>query len=154
MGRSGYIEDCGDYDDDNRSLLWRGAVKSAMRGKRGQAFLKELLAAMDALPAKRLVAGDFEAPETGMPFALRRDVCALGAVGRARGVDMQKGEFAYGEDANAENIAGEFGIAHALASEIMYANDEGSYRETPEARFERMRKWVADQIVSEQPPKR
>ena len=146
MSRSGYTDDCGDYDDDNRSVLWRGAVKSAMRGQRGQAFLRELLAAMDALPVRRLGAGDFEASEAGMPFASRSDVCALGAVGRARGFDMQKGEFVYGEDANAENIAGEFGIAHALAAEIMYLNDEGSYRETPEQRFARMHKWVVSLI--------
>ena len=112
MSRSGYTEDCGDYDDDNRSLLWRGAVQSAMRGKRGQAFLTELLAAMDALPARRLVAGDFEAPETGMPFASRRDVCALGAL------DPSVDEY------DAEYLADRFGIARALAAEIVYQNDE------------------------------
>jgi len=47
MSRSGYSDDC----DDQWSLIcWRGAVKSAIRGKRGQAFLKEMLAALDALP--------------------------------------------------------------------------------------------------------
>ena len=38
MNRSGYTE-----EGDNWSVVrWRGAVKAAIRGKRGQAFLREL----------------------------------------------------------------------------------------------------------------
>ena len=43
------------------------------------AFLRDLLAALEALPDKRLVAGNME--RSG-------DVCAIGALGKARGVDM------------------------------------------------------------------
>jgi hypothetical protein len=39
-------------------IRWRGAVASAIRGGRGQAFLREMLAAMDAMPVKRLVANE------------------------------------------------------------------------------------------------
>ena len=46
MSRSGYGDDIGQWD----LIRWRGAVQSAMCGKRGQAFLKEMLAALDALP--------------------------------------------------------------------------------------------------------
>ena len=46
-------------------------------------------------------------------------------------------------------------IAHALASEIVYMNDEAlSWRcqeETPEARWVRMRAWVDAQIVRDEP---
>ena len=52
MSRSGYSEDC----DGWALVRWRGAVKSAIRGQRGQAFLRELLAALDAIPDKRLIA--------------------------------------------------------------------------------------------------
>lgn len=53
MSRHGYTDSC----DDNFALIrWRGAAKSAIRGKRGQAFLRELLAALDAMPEKRLIA--------------------------------------------------------------------------------------------------
>lgn len=142
MSRSGYSDDLDPLDLGR----WRGRVASATRGKRGQAFFEELLAALDALPEKRLIAEDLEAPATGMPFAERRDVCALGSVGRARGLDMSNLD-PYDRD----TIADKFGMTYVLACEVMYMNDECE-RETPEARFARMRKWVEAQIVREQPP--
>ena len=45
MSRSGYSDD----DEDGRLAMWRGAVQSAIRGKRGQAALRELLTALDAM---------------------------------------------------------------------------------------------------------
>ena len=52
MSRCGYSED---FDDPLELGRWRGQVESALRGKRGQRFLRELIAALDALPQKRLV---------------------------------------------------------------------------------------------------
>jgi hypothetical protein len=49
MSRSGYSDDL----DPLALGRWRGRVASAMRGKRGQAFLREMLAAMDAMLAAR-----------------------------------------------------------------------------------------------------
>src|ERR1700722_1111238 len=77
MSRSGYNDDCEQW----ALICWRGAVNSAIKGARGQAFLAELIAALDALPEKRLIATELE--QEGA-------VCAIGAVGRARGVDMSK----------------------------------------------------------------
>lgn len=130
MSRSGYSDDC---NDQWASICWRGAVKSAISGKRGQAFLKETLVALDALPEPKLIDGELEAGGA---------VCAIGAVGRARGVNMSKLD-----PENTERVASVFGIAEALAREIMYENDD-EYRiyETPERRFDRMRKWVVSQI--------
>ncbi len=132
MSRSGYSED---YDGGEWSLIrWRGAVTSAIRGARGQAFLREMREALDAMPEKRLVAWELE--EKG-------EVCAIGAVGRRRGVDMSKID-----PEDRETVAGTFGIADALACEIMWVNDEaGWHNETPEARFARVRKWVERQLV-------
>jgi len=115
--------------------MWRGAVSSAIRGKRGQAFLKEMLAALDKLPEKRLIAGEF------MDSA--GEVCALGAVGKARNCEIKEVNIEDNEG------AGElFGIARAMAAEIQSINDDDfSYRkETPEERFVRVRKWVVEQI--------
>lgn len=54
MSRSGYADWC----DDNWAMIrWRGAVASAVRGKRGQAFLRELATTLDAMPEKRLIGG-------------------------------------------------------------------------------------------------
>jgi hypothetical protein len=131
MSRSG-------YSDDGEGLnLWRGAVLSAIRGKRGQAFLREMLAALDALPEKRLIQGElmiYPRAESGL------DVCSLGAIGLRRGIYMARFD-----PNDYETVARVLDIPEALAREIMYENDEGSYwsREVPEARFTRMRVWVA-----------
>lgn len=125
MSRSGYTDDC---DDDWALIRWRGAVASALRGRRGQAFLSEALAALDALPEKELI-----------PHELIKggEVCALGAVGRSRGADMS------GVDPeDHESVAAKFAIPHALACEIMWENDEGGWNETPQGRWWRMRRWI------------
>src|SRR3954471_11126976 len=101
MSRSGYVEDC-DYEIS--WINWRGAVKSAIRGKRGQAFLYEMLQAMAALPENKLIARELECDGA---------VCAIGAVGKARGLDMSQLD---PEDYH--SVAGKFGIAEALAQEI------------------------------------
>lgn len=138
MSRSGYSEDC-----DNL-MLWRGAVRSAIKGRRGQAFLRELLEALDALPQKRLVADEMLSP-TG-------EVCALGSVGVRRGMDAELLE-GLTEDAP-DDVAKHFGIAYALAAEIVYVNDEarlpyyGPWRpESPEARWQRVRAWVVEHLA-------
>jgi hypothetical protein len=132
MSRSGYVEDF-DCEDQWAQIRWRGAVKSAIRGKRGQAFFKEMLAALDALPEKKLVAQELE--EDGQ-------VCALGAVGLARKIDMSE------IDAHdPSTVASVFDVNEKIASEVAWMNDDaGPCTESPEKRFERMRAWVIKQI--------
>lgn len=124
MSRAGYSEDI-----DNWALIkWRGQVASAIRGKRGQKLLSELVAALDAMPEKRLIKGELATPEG--------EVCALGAVGKVRGVNMEEID---PEDPG--QVSAAFDIAEQLAREIAYENDEMGY-ETPEARWKRMRNWA------------
>jgi hypothetical protein len=132
MSRSGYVDDCDQWD----LIRWRGAVNSAIRGKRGQAFLQEMLAALDAMPEKSLIENDLQT-ETG-------EVCAMGAVGLKRGIDMSKVD-----PEDREQVAEAFGISQAMAAEIAYENDE-SWGETPEKRWTRMRKWVVAHIKDDQ----
>lgn len=129
MSRSGYSDDC---DNDWRAICYRGAVASAMRGKRGQDFLYEMLHALAALPEQKLIRGELEAEGC---------VCAIGAVGKARGVDMSKLD-----PEDAESVAKVFGISPALAREIVYENDDEYRNETPEQRFDRMRRWTEENI--------
>jgi hypothetical protein len=134
MSRSGYSDD---IDDQWQFIRWRGMVASTIRGKRGQAFLQEMLAAMDALPERKLVRDALEADGA---------VCAIGSVGRARGVDMS------GIDSDDyERVAATFGISTPLAQEIMWMNDDAFWRDTPEARFEKMRKWIDGNIRKPKP---
>lgn len=132
MSRSGYTDE---MDDQWALIRWRGAVKSAISGKRGQTFLREMAAALDAMPDKSLVAEELEVDGA---------VCALGAVGKSRGIDMSPIDpYEY------ESVAATFGIPEALAREIMYENDCDWRDETPEQRWKRVRKWVQEQIKPE-----
>lgn len=124
MSRAGYSDDC-----DQWSLIrWRGQVASAIRGARGQAFLRELIAALDAMPEKALVADVLE--EAG-------NVCAIGSVGLVRGIDMAKLD-----PEDPDGIAAAFGIAPQMVREIEYMNDEATWGEEPAERWQRMRVWA------------
>lgn len=129
MSRSGYCDD-GDF------AMWRGQVANAIRGKRGQQFLRDLIAGLDALPEKVLIANRLQEPDTGC-------VCALGAVGLKRGVALAPLEPA-AEASDGDTLGGAFNVARQLALEVEYINDEaGPYRgETPRARWERVRAWA------------
>ena len=130
MSRSGYTDD---YAEQWQFIMWRGAVHSAIHGKRGQAMLKELLAALDAMPTKELIAHDLEC---------NGQYCALGVLGTQRGIALTALD---PEDQT--QVAQKFGIARALACEIVYMNDEGAWgKETPTQRWVRMRAWIASQV--------
>lgn len=139
MSRSGYSDDY-DYDGDILSLgRWRAQVASAIRGKRGQAFLREMVEALDAMPVKRLIVAELQQADG--------EVCAIGSVGVKRGLDMS------GIDPDdPPSVAAAFGIAHQLVAEIEYENDEAVWsKETPEQRWQRMRDWAARQIKQTPP---
>ncbi len=131
MSRSGYTEDC---DDQWSYIKWRGQVASAARGRRGQAFLLEMWNAIQALPEHKLIPNALEESDGS--------VCAIGSVGKARGIDMSKIDpYDY------EGVAAIFGIPHQLAQEIVYMNDEAWWRATPEERFEKMKKWIESNLL-------
>lgn len=133
MSRSGYSEDC-EYLE-----LWRGAVEQAIHGKRGQAFLRELAAALDAMPVKELIDGAL----------IREDgaCCAIGAVCKARGTDVSRVDY-YDRD----SVARAIGVAPAMAAEIEFVNDDDfcSRGETPAERWLRMRTWVTRNLRQNQ----
>lgn len=163
MSRSGYTDDFG--DDDPLALgRWRGAVNSAMRGKRGQQTLREILAALDAMPVKALAAESLVTEEG--------EFCTLGVLGAQRGIDLDKLD-----PEDPEAVAEAFGIAPALVREIVYLNDEyideyewvevegppnrfyGRYKpsarvhvkDAGERRWKYMRDWVASHIEAAAP---
>ena len=129
MSRSNYTDDC------DHLVLYRQAVERSLCGKRGQSFLREMIAALDAMPVKRLLA-----------HVLVNDgeCCALGAVAQVRKLDC-----ADVDDSDPASVGEALGVAASLAAEVAYMNDEHDYDETPEDRWIRMRAWVARQIVVE-----
>lgn len=133
MSRSGYSDDL----DMWALIRYRGAVASALRGKHGQAFLKELLAGLDAMPEKKLIRHELVADG---------QYCALGVVGCNRGLDMTNLD---PEDIHA--VANAFGIADSLAREIVFMNDEYDfYGATPEQVYNTVRNWVVENIKKEE----
>lgn len=111
MSRHGYSDDTDDWLAIGR---WRGQVSSAIRGKRGQALLRDLAEALDQMPDKRLYPGSFATADG--------EFCTLGVLGAKRGTKMDD----LGDDIECEVglVAERFGIAPAMAAEIMYLNDE------------------------------
>jgi hypothetical protein len=131
MSRSGFYDDDSDYDQ-LAAGRWNGQLASAIRGRRGQGFLKDLLDSLDAMPEKRLIADD---------LVREGEFCTIGVLGAKRGVDL-----AVIDPYDHDKLASTFDIAPQLVRQVEWENDEGGYRETPEARWKRMREWVASQI--------
>ena len=136
MSRSGYCDDWGE-NQQITMINWRGAVLSALRGKRGQKFLRELLAAMDSMEEKQLEAEELVTP-TGA-------CCTLGVVAKARGIDVSEID-----PQDSRRVGEVLGIANAMVCEVVYMNDEAAWGgETGHARFQRMRAWVVSNIIEE-----
>lgn len=129
MSRAGYSDECDQWD----LIRWRGAVKSAIRGKRGQSLLREMRDALDAMPNKRLVDSELVSADG--------ECCVMGSVCLARGLDV-----ANVDPEEPEQVAALMGVSEALVREIAYENDG---RFTPERRWEWMREWVERNIVKD-----
>ena len=111
MSRSGYTYD---NEDPLAQGRWRQAVRRSLEGKRGQALLLELVEALDAMEDKRLYPGSFATPEG--------EFCTLGVLGAKRGTKMD--DLGDDYDCDTATVGQRFGIAPAMAAEIMYMNDE------------------------------
>ena len=130
MSRSGYTDD---NEDPLAYGRWRQAVKRSLEGKRGQVLLRDLVEALDAMEDKRLYQGSFATPEG--------EFCTLGVLGAKRGTKMDD----LGDDYECDTatVGQRFGIAPAMAAEIMYMNDEYAVDEW---------KWVDVEICGPMPP--
>ena len=135
MSRSGYSDSCDGWE----LIRWRGAVASAIGGKRGQHLLREMRDALDAMPVKRLIAEDLVTPEG--------EVCALGAVGCRRNLPGLVDLDVY----DRTTVARAFGVAEALVAEIAYKNDDEA-PDDPARRWAYMRRWVDEQLAAPEAP--
>jgi hypothetical protein len=95
-------------------------------------FFNDLLAALDALPSRRLIDAELD---NGV------DCCALGAMLRHRGIEVP-------EDDDTAEVAAELGVDSGLAFEVVNVNDH-SASETPEDRFIRVRAWAEECLRTE-----
>ena len=150
MSRSGYSDECENLH------LYRQSVSRAIEGRRGQALLRDMVDALDAMPVKELAAHVFVEPGVGS--------CALGVV--ADGRDLGSVVLAtLNDQADEPEIIGRaMDIAESLAAEVAFENDERveSYYdhgqrkwlggETDAERWTRMRAWAESNIIAEPEP--
>ena len=144
-------------DGDNPSVyLWDSYVRRSTNSPRGQATLKEMEAALLALPQKRLIDN----------YLCRKgDVCILGAVAlerRIKGGESRETAIAKLESIDddldlEEGSAPEYardrlGMAFSLAWSAMEQNDEFYEGKTPEQRYEGVLAWVRERIKPEARP--
>ena len=140
-------------DDSGDAEPWMegqqaGALRSAIRGQRGQRLLRDLVAGLEALPSPELSAGALEDEDTGC-------CCAFGVVRRYRGAAAVPLYFDPMEaDLDPPHFAEPFDVAPALAWEVVEVN-EGSSDSNMEAarrqRWERVRAWAVKHLAGVEP---
>lgn len=170
MSRSSYSDDYGD-DYPGQLELFRANVARSMRGKAGQARLRELREALRALPVKELHAETFA---DGTPEAPK--VCALGAWALAKAGSVEGAKAMVPADADDHDtftaLKGH-GWPSLVVFDAIYMNDESPWvydilegprryeheygygygplklgrQETPAERYTRVLRWVESQIV-------
>jgi hypothetical protein len=122
--------------------LWQGNCNRSLMGRGGQKSLRELEAALLALPDKRLVSGEFDNGE---------DVCAIGALARHRRI-VPKSD----PESEMEEVGVECGMPRLVAWKVVEVNDtyfdfryEGGERVayTPEERYSKVLEWVQLQLA-------
>jgi hypothetical protein len=156
MSRIGYSEE---EDYPGQFGLWQANCSRSLRGARGQAALRELEAALLALPEKRLIAGELQNAEG--------EVCAVGALKKYRGITETNAD----PNRDMEEVGVELEMPRLVAWKVVYLNDieiDGHYEilegavqsryenvlrqfvpPTPEDRYKRVLAWVQGQLKGE-----
>jgi hypothetical protein len=148
MSRSSYSDDWGD-EFPGQMELFRANVERSIKGKAGQARLRELRDALVALPVKELhpsifADGTAEAPK----------VCGLGAwaLAKAGGNPDAAHAMVPGDADDYETAVAlkSHGWPKLVVLEAVYENDESwrSMRETPAERYHRILAWVNENLTA------
>jgi hypothetical protein len=157
--------ECEDEDSVRMHNLWMANYARQLKGKPGQAFLRELRDALLALPEKALIEGQ---------IAKGGQVCALGSLALKRRVDAGESREAVIADLSSINVnpndddfdgryiyewaRAVLNAPRYLAWMVPSENDDdgmhwtpnGIIEVTPEQRYERMLRWV-ERCLEEQP---
>jgi len=146
--------------------LWQANCRRSLKGRAGQAALRELEAALLALPEKRLIADKMIDAEG--------EVCAIGALAKYKGRDLLAEPHVgpddeFEGDGEMEEIGMELGMPRLVAWKVVSKNDieiDGHYETlagpiksrwagqplrqfvpaTPEERYSQMLAWVQRQL--------
>jgi hypothetical protein len=124
-----------DEDYAGQFFLWQANCERSLKGKAGQRELRELREALLALPEKRLIGHLLYDDDGG--------VCAIGAYGKYKGVDLTKFDPEEGEH---EDVGRAGGMPRLVAWKVVEMNDMDFDLETPEERYVKMLAWVEKQL--------
>ena len=156
MSRITNMDDWDDEDGPLRQGRWERNTETTIKGKRGQKVLRQLEAALVALPLPELTDELFWREPSDMErdiadaygVVAAPQVCVLGAYARHIGVDYQKAEWLNEESVSevAPWAADELGMAYTLAWNLMFENDEAWAYATPRRRYDGILKWVRQNL--------
>lgn len=146
-------------DHPGQFALWDANCSRSIKGKAGQRELRELEAALLALPNKRLVSGALSTDDG--------DVCAIGAYAKHKGVNLAD----YDPEHESDEVGVDAGMPRLVAWQVVALNDitldtvwevahgpvrlgHGQYKAgipyvrdmTPEERYEKVLAWTRKQL--------
>lgn len=136
-----------DEDYPGQFNLWQANCNRSIKGKQGQAALRELEAALLALPEKRLISGELQDADG--------EVCAIGAVAKHRGITPES------DPEEMEEVGIELGFPRMVAWKIVALNDleiDDHYVQgklvpyTPEERYGLVLRQVQKWLTAKQQP--
>ena len=128
-----------DEDSPGQFGLWQANCRRSIKGKAGQAALRELEQALLTQPEKRLISDESQNAEG--------EVCAIGALAKYRGIEKTEAD-----PEDMEEVGIELGMPRLVARKVVCLNDVelgiyGLNSVTPEERYERVLAWVRRQLV-------
>lgn len=118
--------------------LWQANCRRSLNGRAGQEALRDLESALLAMPEKRLIVDD---------LAVDGEVCAVGALMRARGVPQGRLEEISGDDDTDVLAAKEARVPRLVGWKLVELNDYELEHVTPEQRYERVLDWVRERLL-------
>lgn len=144
-----------DEDYPNAAELFLANVERSLKGKKGQAALQKVEAALLAMPQKRLITDVLETAEG--------EVCALGALAKHMQVAIPEPTVPdyneWEENESYEDLikfaVEQLGIPRLVAFRVIEVNDNTQYRflggrdrhyYTPEERYEKVLAWVRKRL--------
>lgn len=143
MSRSGFYE-MDDWDQESILAMGRnaGRIASATRGRRGQAFLKTALKALDQMEDKRLAGNTFGVGDDGC-------MCLMTSIATETG---HGSVLSVGRDSDDDEIcadmAAEFDVSEVLVRDLVWDNDANAPRD-PAKRWQWMRDRIESKIAKE-----
>lgn len=116
--------------------LWQANCRRSIKGTRGQRELRELEAALVALPEKRLIHGELTDDSGG--------VCAIACYAKHKGVDLSPFDL----DDESDQAGIKAGMPRLVAWKVVELNDIELERVTEEQRYLAVLEWVREQLAA------